>query len=197
MRDNDSAMHTPASSSLRSIESVPIAALIPYRRNARTHSKKQIRQIADSIRRFGFNNPVLIGDDDQIIAGHGRVEAAKLLKMTEVPVLRLSHLSPVDKRAYILADNRLAEKAGWDKEILAIELQGLIDLASEIELTGFEIADVDLILEEATEAKGGSEGPEDIIPAPVENGDAVSRPGDLWQLGQHRVMCGSALEAAA
>src|SRR5580704_15410563 len=107
------------------IEIHPVGELAPYPNNARTHSRKQIRQIAESIKRFGFTNPVLIDDAGQIIAGHGRVEAAKLIGLAAVPVLRISHLSEVEKRAYILADNRLAEKAGWDREILAIELQGL------------------------------------------------------------------------
>src|ERR1700691_4046008 len=107
----------------RRIENVPVGQLIPYKGNARTHSKKQIRQIADSIKRFGFNNPVLTDDDGQIIAGHGRVEAAKLLGLAALPTLRLSHLSAEEKRAYVLADNKLAENAGWDHEILAIEIQ--------------------------------------------------------------------------
>ena len=130
------------------------ASLRPHPNNARTHSNKQIRQIADSIKKFGFCNPVLIDDAKQIIAGHGRVEAAKLLGIDAVPTCRLSHLSEADKRAYILADNKLAEKAGWDRELLAIELQGLIDLDFEIELTGFEMPEIDLILEDAREANG-------------------------------------------
>src|ERR1700730_2794685 len=101
----------------------PVADLKPYARNSRTHSRAQIKQIAASITRFGFTNPVLIDDNDQIIAGHGRAEAAKMLELRETPTVRLSHLGPAEKRAYILADNRLAEKAGWDREILAIELQ--------------------------------------------------------------------------
>ena len=105
-----------------------IASLRPYPRNARTHSKKQIRQIVDSISRFGFTNPVLISDDGEIIAGHGRVEAAKLLGWKTVPTIALSHLSETERRAYVLADNKLALNAGWDKEILAIELQALSDL---------------------------------------------------------------------
>ena len=136
------------------IENVAVHALRPYARNARTHSKKQIRQIAESIRRFEFCNPVLVDNHMQIIAGHGRVEAAKLLGINEVPVVRLSHLSDADKRAYVLADNRLAEKAGWDTEILAIELQGLIDISFDVELTGFETAEIDLILDEAKDASG-------------------------------------------
>ena len=111
------------------IEVLPVHQLTPYSNNARTHSKKQIRQIAESIRRFGFTNPVLVDDNGQIIAGHGRVEAARLIGLATLPAIRLSHLSPAEKRAYILADNRLAEKAGWDWEILAIELQELIDCA--------------------------------------------------------------------
>src|SRR5438552_2371903 len=153
----------------------------------RTHSKKQVRRIANSAK-FGFCNPVLIDDDKLIIAGHGRVEAAKLLGIAAVPTCRLSHLSEADKRAYILADNKLAEKAGWDKELLAIELQGLIDLNFEIELTGFELPEIDLILEEAQEAKGSSTGPEDDVPQ-YPSGPVVTLSGDLWVLGNHRLLC--------
>src|SRR5215475_10895660 len=148
------------------IEYTPVRELRPYPNNARTHSKKQIRQIANSIAKFGFCNPVLVDDAKQIIAGHGRVEAAKLLGIDTVPTCRLSHLSEADKRAYVLADNKLAEQAGWDRELLAIELQGLIELDVDIELTGFEMAEIDLILEEAREASGAASGPEDTVPEP-------------------------------
>jgi ParB-like chromosome segregation protein Spo0J len=127
-------------------ENRPTRSLRPYPGNARTHSPKQIKQIARSIERFSFNNPVLVDDDDQIIAGTGRVEAAKLLGLKTVPTVRLSHLSETEKKAYILADNRLAEKAGWDNEVLAIELQGLVDLGFDVLLTGFEPAEVDIII---------------------------------------------------
>src|SRR3984893_12098825 len=110
------------------IEPLAVARLRPYARNARTHSKKQIRQIADSIVKFGFTNPVLIGDDDEIIAGHGRVEAAKLLGLQSVPTLRLSHLDAAQRRAYMLADNKLALGAGWDRDALAAELRALVDM---------------------------------------------------------------------
>src|ERR1041384_7988270 len=143
------------------VEYTLVRELRPYPNNARTHSKRQIKQIARSIKRFGFNNPVLIDDDGQIIAGHGRVEAAKLNGMDAVPTLRLSHLSEADKRAYILADNKLAENAGWDKEIVAIELQGLVDLDFDFEAIGFENAQIDGILEDAAESSGGFPGPED------------------------------------
>jgi DNA modification methylase len=177
-------------------EYTPVRELRPHPNNARTHSKKQIRQIARSIEQFGFCNPVLVDDNKQIIAGHGRVEAAKLLDIDAVPTCRLSHLSEVDKRAYVLADNALAEKAGWDRELLAIELQGLIELDVDIELTGFEMAEIDLILEEAREANGAASGPEDASPEPLP-GPAVSQPGDLWLLGAHRLICADAREQAA
>ena len=178
------------------IEYTLVRDLRPYARNARTHSKKQIRQIAKSIARFGFTNPVLIDGDKQIIAGHGRVEAAKLLGMVAVPTVQLSHLSEADKRAYILADNKLAEKAGWDREILAIELQALVDLNFEVELTGFETPEVDLVLDEAREAAGSSSGPEDTVPA-YAAALAVTQPGDLWVLGHHRLLCGDARDTTA
>jgi ParB-like chromosome segregation protein Spo0J len=132
---------------------MPISALRSYARNARKHSRKQVRQIAASIERFGFTNPVLINDDNQILCGHGRVEAAKLLNFESVPTLRLSHLNETERRAYILADNKLVQNAGWDREVLAIELQGLIDLDFDVEVAGFSLAEVDLVLEEAAQSE--------------------------------------------
>jgi len=171
----------------------PTLALKPYSNNARTHSPKQIKQIARSIERFGFNNPVLIDDDNQIIAGHGRVEAAKQLKMKTVPCVRLSHLSDADKRAYVLADNRLAEKSGWDNEVLAIELQHLVDVGFDVDLTGFEPAETDLIIEGIGDE---SDQPENLIPE-VSDNPPVSRPGDLWQLGKHFLVCGDSTSPAS
>lgn len=166
-------------------------SLRPYDRNARKHSKKQVRQIADSIERFGFTNPVLISDADEIIAGHGRVAAAKLLGLTTVPTLRLSHLSETERRAYVLADNKLALNAGWDQEILAIELQALIDLDFDVTLTGFSLAEVDLTLDAARDSDPDAPpGPEDDIP-PM-GGSAVTRRGEVWVLGRHRLVCGDA-----
>lgn len=129
------------------IEYRPIEALKPYAGKARTHSKKQVKQIARSIERFGFLNPVLTGEDGSIIAGHGRVEAAKLVGRMSVPTVRLSHLSEAERRAYVLADNQLAAKAGWDRDLLAIELQGLLDLNFDLELTGFDPGEIDFIFE--------------------------------------------------
>jgi DNA modification methylase len=178
------------------IEQALIHSLRPRDRNARTHSKRQIRQIKDSILRFGFNNPILIDDDGRIIAGHGRVEAAKDLNISTVPTVRLSHLSEAEKSAYVIADNRLAEKAGWDPEILAIELQGLIDIGFDVELTGFETPEIDLILEEFRDASHQSLTADDQIPDPS-SGPPVSRAGDLWLLGAHRLLCGDARSPAA
>ncbi len=175
------------------IEQLPPSALRPYARNARTHSPKQIAQIAASIREFGFNNPVLIDRHAEIIAGHGRVEAARKLGLDTVPCVRLEHLTEAQKRAYILADNRLAEKAGWDREILAIELQHLttIDVDFDVTLTGFEMGEVDLLLGagQDTEAKAD---PADAVPE-IAMGIAVTRPGEIWQIGRHRLICGDAL----
>lgn len=180
---------------IRTIEERPIGTLRPYSGNARTHSKRQIRQLADSITRFGFTNPVLIADDDSIVAGHGRVAAAKFLGMTHVPTVRLTHLSGAERRAYMLADNKLALNAGWDQDLLAIELQSLVDLDFDVELTGFSIAEIDLVLDGAGERDTTApSGPADAIPPMPET--AVSRRGDLWQCGRHRVLCGDARNAA-
>jgi DNA modification methylase len=180
----------------RKVEHLPIEALSPYPRNARTHSKAQIRDIARSIERFGFTNPILIDEAGQIIAGHGRVAAARLLGMKRVPTLQIDHLSEVEKRAYILADNRLAEKAGWDRATLAIELQGLVDADFDVELTGFATAEIDLVLDEASEQVDGAVQPEDIIPD-MPRGAAVTESGDMWVLGSHRLICADARDATS
>ena len=165
--------------------------LKPFSGNARRHSRKQVQQIANSIRRFGFTNPVLVSDEGEIIAGHGRVEAAKLLGLESVPTLKLSHLSEPERRAYVLADNKLALNAGWDQEVLAFELQALVDLDFDVSLTGFSPAEIDLTLEAARDANAKSRGDRaDEVPALAK--DAVSRPGDVWVLGRHRVICGDA-----
>lgn len=174
-----------------SIEYQLVAGLKPYAKNARTHSKKQIQQIADSITRFGFTNPVLIDGDGMILAGHGRVEAAKLLALTDVPCIRLDHMTPQQKRAYVLADNKLALNAGWDEELLAEELKELL-LQDEfsIDATGFSIAEVDQIIE-GSQLEEAGDPREDQLP---ETAPARCQPGDVWQLGQHRLVCGNALD---
>ena len=167
-----------------------IQHLVPYPRNARMHSKRQIRQIADSISAFGFTNPVLVDRSGTIVAGHGRVEAAKLLGMKKVPTICLENLNEDQIRAYILADNKLAEKAGWDSAILAIELQHLtsLDLGFDVSLTGFEIGEIDLILQESKAEEDEEE------PVEISRGPAITKLGDVWLLGSHRLMCGDALD---
>jgi DNA modification methylase len=169
-----------------------VSSLRPRAGNARTHSAKQLRQIADSIRQFGFINPVLVDAENVIIAGHGRVAAARAIGLETVPTVRLDGLSAAEIRAYVIADNRLAEVAGWDREILAIELQNLaeLDLDFDVTITGFEMAEIDVLIGElATEPDAD---PADAVPA-VE-GPAVTRPGDLWQIGPHRLICADATE---
>ena len=184
---------TTSSASPR-VEWAPIESLRPNPKNARTHSKKQIRQIARSIRQFGFLNPAIVDDANTILAGHGRFEAARLEGLTHVPILRFNHLTEAEKRAYAIADNRLAEQAGWDRQLLSIELGELIDLLPieglDISLTGFEIPEIDLLI--ASRAKSRST-PEDVVPQPPLH--AVTRPGDLWLLGDHRLLCGDARSA--
>lgn len=178
--------------SMKIVEMHPPERLTPYKRNARTHSKRQIAQIAKSITAFGFNNPVLVDDELNIIAGHGRVQAAILLGLKEVPCLKLSHLSDGEKRAYILADNQLATKAGWDRELQALEFQGLIDLGFDVTLAGFEVAEIDFVIE-AERAKQ-----QDDIEKPLaKSGPAVTQRGELWRLGSHRLLCGDARDAKA
>lgn len=169
------------------VEQRNVDALQVCPRNARTHSAKQIKQIAESIRTFGFVNPVLIDDQDGIVAGHGRVEAALKLGLSTVPVIRLAHLSRAELRAYTIADNRLAELAGWDKDILALELADLvIDCDFDVSVTGFDHAEVDLAIQDHDK----SPGPEDEVPSAPEPGKSITRPGDLWILGEHRIVCG-------
>lgn len=177
------------------VEPRPITALKPRLSNPRTHSKKQLAQIAASIERFGFTNPVLIDNTDGIVAGHGRVAAAKMLGMVSVPTIRLAQMSEAEVRAYVIADNRLAENAGWDRELLGIEFAYLaeLDLDFDLTLTGFELPEIDLLLSEHSEAgNGGNEA--DVVPE-IATGPAVTRQGDVWRIGLHRLICGDALEA--
>ncbi|MEQ1803730.1 MAG: DNA methyltransferase [Gammaproteobacteria bacterium] len=172
----------------------PAEQLRPADRNARTHSPKQIRQIAASIRRFGFTNPILTNGNGQVISGHGRLAAAAELGLTQVPTLRLDHLTPTEQRAYVLADNRLAELAGWDRQLLGLELLDLsrLELDFDLTITGFDTGDIDVLVDELEIAANE----DDLVPALAE-GPAVSRPGDLWQVGTHRLLCGDATDSQA
>jgi DNA modification methylase len=168
------------------IEQIATVDLIPYARNSRTHSDEQVAQVAASIREFGFTNPVLIDQDNGIIAGHGRVMAATRLKLDTVPCIRLSHLSETQKRAYIIADNKLALNSGWDDEMLKLELQELQELDFDIDLIGFDEAELDILLDDVEEVEGLTD--EDEVPEPPAT--PVTKLGDVWLLGKHRLMCG-------
>jgi ParB-like nuclease domain len=163
--------------------------LIAYARNARTHSQAQISQIAASIREFGFTNPILTDGTNGIIAGHGRVLAAQLLEMPQVPCIELKHLSPAQRRAYAIADNKLAEQAGWDAELLRLELGELRLDGFGLSLTGF--GELELAALFADRTKGWTD-PDDVPEVPV---NPVSEPGDLWLLGWHRLLCGDSTVA--
>jgi ParB-like chromosome segregation protein Spo0J len=183
------------SSDMLSIEHVPIGRLRANPRNPRTHSKKQIRQIGASIRKLGFLNPLIVDGENTILAGHGRLEGARLVGLTEVPVIRFDHLTPAQKRAYLIADNKIAEQAGWDREILAIELGELTELLPaqgfDVSLTGFETAEIDVLLADMATSK---QEQEESLPDLPEN--PVTRPGDLWLLGKHRLLTADAQDAA-
>ena len=173
-----------------------IDGLNPHPNNPRMHSQKQIRQIAASIDRFGFTNPVLIDESSRIIAGHGRVEAAKLIGHLNVPTVCIKGMNDDEIRAYIIADNRLAENAGWDPEILAIELSYLSQINIEIDttITGFETPQIDVIIDQSRIGKNaGNTDEADQVPEPVVS-NPVTQPGDLWQIGNHRLICGDSTQ---
>jgi len=172
----------------------PVERLIPYARNARTHSDEQVAQIAASIAEFGWTNPILAGLDGIIIAGHARLLAARKLGMTEVPVIVLDHLTETQRRALVLADNRLALNAGWDEEMLRIELESIRDDGFDLELTGFSDDELEDLLSEPEEVIAGNTD-EDAVPEAPET--AVTVPGDVWLLGDHRLLCGDATQIEA
>lgn len=173
------------------IELVPIGALSGNAKDARTHSPKQIKRIAESLRQFGFLNPIIVDETSEILAGHGRLAAAKLIELATVPIIRFDHFTAAEKRAYLIADNRIAERAGWNRDMLAIELGELCDLLPaeglDVSLTGFEIAEIDLLLADMSDSEFEES---DAVPPPL--ADPATRLGDLWLLGKHRLLCGDA-----
>lgn len=171
------------------VEHRPVADLIPYARNSRTHSDEQVEQIAASIQKFGFNNPVLIASDGTIVAGHGRLLAAKVIGLTHVPVVELAHLSDAERRAYVIADNRLAELSGWDKELLSLELRDLDALDFDLDVIGFSDKELDRLLIEPEDMDGEDEDGEEEAAAPLPS-EPVTVSGDVWILGDHRLFCG-------
>ena len=174
------------------IEQWPTAKLLPYARNARTHSDDQVAQIAASIAEFGFTNPILAGSDGVIVAGHGRLAAAQKLGLAVVPVVVLDHLSATQRRALVIADNRIAENAGWDDAMLRIEIASLQDDDFDVSLTGF---DADALAELMAGDEPDAEGETDDDAVPEVSETPVSRPGDVWLLGGHRLLCGDSTVA--
>ena len=174
------------------IEQWPTDKLVPYARNARTHSDAQVAQIAASIAEFGFTNPILAGSDGVIVAGHGRLAAAQKLGIATVPVVVLDHLTPTQRRALVIADNRIAENAGWDEAMLQVELADLQGDDFDLSLTGFDAdALADLLAGEETTSDGQTD--EDSVP---DAGISITRPGDVWICGNHRVICGDSTDAS-
>jgi len=176
------------------LEHWPIERLLPYIRNARTHSEEQIAQIAASIAEFGFTAPILAGSDGVIVAGHGRLAAARKLALATVPVVVLEHLTPTQRRALVIADNKIAENAGWDDELLRLELADLQEANFDLALTGF---DADELLEIMAGEETTTEGQTDEDAAPEVPVIPVSKPGDVWMCGQHRLLCGDSTEATS
>ena len=185
------------------VEYRKVEALIPYARNPRTHSEAQIAKIAASIVEYGWTNPVLVDGASGIIAGHGRLAAARKLGLDQVPVIELAHLTTAQKRALVIADNRLALDAGWDEEMLALEIAELSESGYDLALTGFDDSEIERLLSTsldddtaATEEDTPESSADDTDDVPDTPAVPVSRPGDVWQLGQHRLICGDATDAA-
>ena len=172
------------------IEQVAVTALIPYAKNSRTHDDAQVAQIAASIKEFGWTNPILIDGDKGIIAGHGRLMAARKLGMIEVPVIELKDLTPTQKKAYIIADNRLALNAGWDDQLLTIELNELLADKFSLDLLGFNADELNALLNPVVINEGLTD--EDEVPEPPP--EPITKMGDIWLLGNHRLMCGDSTQ---
>jgi DNA modification methylase len=172
-------------------KAVSVASLVPYARNSRTHSQQQVDKIAASIREFGFLNPIIVDGENGIIAGHGRVMAAQKLGLTDLPVIEASHLSEAQRRAYVIADNRLALDAGWDNELLKVELQDLDAQGFDLSLTGFELGEIADFLAEPTEGLTDEDAVPEVPAVPV------TVEGDVWLLGRHRLMCGDSTSVDA
>ena len=177
-----------------SIKYLSTSRLKPDPKNPRLHSEKQVQQIARSIEAFGFNVPLLVDAEMQVVAGHGRLQACQLLGIMEVPTISLEHLTEAQARAFMIADNRLTENATWDDRLLAQQFKDLseVELDFSLEATGFEMGEIDVMVENLAPATEGEEDPADAVPEPTA-GIQVSKCGDLWQLGRHKVYCGNSL----
>ena len=178
------------------VERLPVASLVPYAANARQHPPEQVAQLAASIGEFGFTVPVLVDDAGVLIAGHGRILAARALGLVEVPAIRLSHLTEAQARAYRLADNQLALTSTWDESLLAAELRALRTDEFDLGLIGFDGATLDRLLSEAEPDAPAAPAGDPDVPAPEPPAEPVTRPGDLWLLGPHRLLCGDSTRAS-
>jgi DNA modification methylase len=181
------------------VEYRKVETLIPCARNPRTHTAEQVAKIAASIVEYGWTNPILVDGDNGIVAGHGRLAAARKLNLDDVPVIELAHLTPTQKRAYLIADNRMALDAGWDDAMLALELEDLKLADFDLSLTGFDAAEIEALLaDEHTDAEPPGDGnpPDTADDVPEVPTNPVSRPGDVWAVGQHRLICGDAADSA-
>lgn len=185
-------MTQPALPNHRNIEMLPLGVLRPNSKNPRTHSQKQLQQIAAAIKRFGFLVPIIIDHDNNIVAGHGRWEASRTLKLGEVPCIRVAFVTEADRRAFALADNRIAELAGWDKNLLSFELEYLLDNDYDIGITGFDLSDIDFTIGSPAQINEPEQ-----VELPAKYACAVSRAGDLWHIGPHKLYCGSSLETSS
>lgn len=169
------------------IKSIPVTDIIVYNKNVKEHGDEQVRQIANSIKEFGFTNPILIDEKNEIVAGHGRYAAAKLLGLETVPVIQISHLSDKQKRAYRIADNKIAEKSGWNTDLLKMELSELETICDfDIQLTGFDTIEVDTLLTN-TKTKKISEKENSV--QFITDEEIITKPGDLWLIGNHKLLC--------
>ncbi len=173
------------------VETWPVEKLIPYARNARTHSDDQVAQIAASIAEFGWTNPILAGADGIVIAGHARLQASRKLGLTEVPVIVLDGLTEAKRRALVLADNRLALNAGWDEEMLRVELESIRDDGFDLDVLGFTDDELEDLLRDPEQVQDGNTDEDAVPDAPDE---AITKPGDVWILGEHRLLCGDATQ---
>jgi DNA modification methylase len=171
-----------------------VTALTPYARNSRTHSDEQVAQVAASIKEFGWTNPILIDEEGGIIAGHGRLQAAQRLGESDVPTITLTGLTDAQKRAYVIADNKLALNAGWDNDMLAVEIADLIEEGFDLDLTGFDGDEINKLLADSEKIEEGLTD-EDAVPEVPD--DPVSKLGDVWVLGKHRVVCGDCTDQTA
>jgi len=190
-------LHEPASITptlARRIEIWPVGRLVPYAKNARTHSPEQVAQIAASIVEFGFNAPILVDSNAGIVAGHGRLLAARKLGLEEVPVVVLDHLTETQRRAYIIADNKLALNAGWDEAVLAAELGELERDGLDLAVVGFSDDELQALLASGEDAAEAATEAEEEIPEPP--AEPISRPGDIWTIGRHRLICGDCRDMA-